>query len=206
MLKDIITRIVGNNDNPLRKGGKRNYVFIHINKTGGTSIAEVIGLSKKKHLTVKQLVRLINSNEWESAYKFAFVRNPWDKVVSHYKYRVKTNQCNMLNSPIGFNEWVECTYGNKKDYYYYDNPIMFQSQLDWLKNNEELIDVDFIGKFERIVDDFKIVANNIGLENCDLPHLNKTKKVNYRDYYNDNTAGIIERHFKEDIMKFGYEY
>ena len=41
-------------NSPIRHGQKRDFVFIHINKTGGTSIISIIGKSFRKHLTVKQ--------------------------------------------------------------------------------------------------------------------------------------------------------
>ena len=67
-----------------------DFIFIHINKTGGTSIEKALGL-EKDHLTASEKKTAIGKQKWKKIYSFAFVRNPWDKVVSHYHHRVKMN-------------------------------------------------------------------------------------------------------------------
>jgi hypothetical protein len=69
-------------NSPLHKGKHGSYIFIHINKTAGTSIIDVIGKPFRKHLTSKEVIKVIGQKKWDAAYKFAVVRNPWDKVVS----------------------------------------------------------------------------------------------------------------------------
>ena len=169
-------------NSPLRKGKKCNYVFIHINKTGGTSVGKAIGLPTKRHLTIKEVSEIIGFEKLDEAFKFTVVRNPWDKVVSHYKYRVKTNQTLMSEKPIGFSEWVEKTYGENKDSFYYDNPRMFQPQVEWLKDASGNILVDKIIKFENLSTDFSELATILNIEK-ELPHLNKTNRLNYQKYY-----------------------
>ncbi len=65
---------------------------------------------QKNHLTVKEVLELVRREEFDHALKFASVRNPWSKVVSHYKYRIKTNQTKMQEKPISFKELVKKTY------------------------------------------------------------------------------------------------
>ncbi len=191
-------------DYPVRKG-KINFIFIHINKTAGTSITKAIKLPKRRHLSAKEVIEIVGKERWEKSYKFTFVRNPWDKVVSHYKYRIKTNQTNLRDNPISFSEWVKLTYGDDKNLFYYDKPKMFQPQNEWLLNDEDKIDIDMIGKFENINKDFQIIADQIG---CDskLPHRNKTEKVDYREFYNDETKAIVAKWFQRDIELFKYEF
>jgi len=78
-------------------------------------------------------------------------------------------------------------------------------QLDWLKNDEDIIDMDNIIRFENLQEDFKIVAQELGI-NSVLPHINKTKETNYRDYYDEETKKIIKEWFHEDIKTFEYKY
>ena len=66
---------------------KHKFIFIHINKCGGTSIDEHFTENFKdtqKHLSTK-----LNPNEFDNYFKFTFVRNPWDRVVSFYHYQLK---------------------------------------------------------------------------------------------------------------------
>lgn len=190
---------------PLRAGKNCSFVFIHINKTAGTSIAETIGLPGKKHVTVREVIDEIGLEKWKQAYKFTSVRNPWDKVVSHYNHRVRTNQCNMANEIISFKNWVACTYGEHKDNLYYDNPKMFLPQTGWLRDYAGKIEIDTIMRFENIEEDFRNVANVLGIESK-IGHLNKSIHTDYRNYYDNETKTIVEKCFYEDIMMFGYSF
>jgi hypothetical protein len=65
------------------------YVFIHINKTAGSSIEAALGL-QLSHFSAREVIASIGEETWKNVFKFTVVRNPWDKVVSHYHYRVQT--------------------------------------------------------------------------------------------------------------------
>jgi chondroitin 4-sulfotransferase 11 len=190
---------------PLRQGNNGPFIFIHINKTAGTSIGKAIGLPLKDHLTAREVIARIGMDKWDTAYKFTLVRNPWDKVVSHYEYRRKKNKTEIASRNIPFSDWVRMTYGENKDTFYYNNPRSFQPQVEWLKDNEGNISIDFIGKFESIDKDFIQIKTIIGLD-AELPHLNASKRVDYQSYYDDETRDIVARWFREDIEVFGYKF
>ena len=199
-----IKRLTENNS-PFQKAPNSPFVFIHINKTGGTSVGKQLGLPRKRHLTVEQVIAEIGREKWNEAYTFAFVRNPWSKVVSHYKYRIKTGQTGMGQDTISFADWVRCTYGPEKDPTYYDKPQMFQAQVDWLKDPEGKVAIDFVGKFEQLSEDFAKVATVLGVS-PNLPHLNKTKPTDYKSFYDPESVEHVRNWFKEDIERFGYEF
>ena len=190
---------------PLRQGCNGTFIFIHINKTAGTSIGNAIGLPIKHHQTAREVIARIGKDKWDKAYKFTLVRNPWDKVVSHYEYRRKRNKTDLATQDITFAEWVRKTYGPDKDPFYYNNPKAFQPQVEWLKDDEGHISIDFIGKFETIDADFEQIRSAIGLD-AKLPHLNASKRVSYQDYYDDETREIVARWFREDIEAFSYRF
>lgn len=190
---------------PVFQVGRRNVIFIHINKTGGTSINDALNVPVKNHLTAREIIDEVGEEAYLKAYKFTVVRNPWSKVVSHYKYRVKTGQTGLKNNPLPFREWVKRTYGPEKDPALYHPPKMFQPQSDWLKDFSGEIKVDRLLKFERLSEDFEELAAELGIDKS-LPHLNKTKKSDFRTYYDSETAEIIAGWFREDIERFGYEF
>jgi hypothetical protein len=203
--KRIKSLIIKENKSPLRKGKNGDFIFIHINKTGGTSIAKAIGLPKKRHLKVTEVISMIGEEEFNKAVTFCVVRNPWSKVVSHYKYRVKTNQTGMADNFISFKEWVKQTYGENKNPFYYNNPKMFAPQSNWLKDKNGVIKVKNILKFESLSRDFENFSKTLGIQ-TKLPHLNATKKGHYADYYDKETVEIVGEWFKEDIELFNYEF
>lgn len=180
------------------------FVFIHINKTGGTSIAKAIGM-EKNHFTAFDLENIVDKETWKKTYKFSFIRNPWDKVLSHYKWRVVTNQTKLRDRSTTFDHWVKVTLGPNKDTFFYDKPRMFMPQINWLKDSRGQICMDSIGRFESIEDDFKRIALQIGIE-TKLPHLNATLKTNYRDFYDKKTRSLVADWFQEDIAYFNYKY
>lgn len=190
-------------NSPLHKGKNRNYVFIHINKTAGTSIVDVIGKPFRKHLTVKDVINVIGQQKWDQAYKFTVIRNPWDKVVSQYKHAIKMNSNSMAKKSIEFGDWVACTYGEPKDPFYYGRAQMFFPQVEWLKNFQDKIDVDKIIRFENLNEGINEVFKTLSIDS-NLPHLNETYKTNYRDFYDNESKQIISEWFREDIQLFGY--
>ena len=85
---------------------KHKFIFVHIPKVGGTSIKKCLlpfydrkkelekipkGLRSsnviaRKHAYASVLLQALGKNIWRSYFKFAFVRNPWDWVVSIYHF------------------------------------------------------------------------------------------------------------------------
>ena len=182
---------------------KRNFIFVHINKIGGMSVEKVLGL-EKQHITALEYRKTMSQKKWDKAFKFSFVRNPWDKVVSHYFHRIKTNQTGLGINPIVFKEWVKLTYGDQNPKYY-DNPKYFMPQLDWLTNSTGEIIVDYIGRFENLEQNFQLICESIGVT-VELPHVNKSKHKQYYHYYDDETKEIVRLWFEKDIKMFNYNF
>lgn len=64
-------------------------IFIHINKCGGSSVEEALGIPVKIHDTAAARRRKIGARRWDRAFTFTLVRHPYSKVISHYSYRRK---------------------------------------------------------------------------------------------------------------------
>lgn len=178
-------------------------IFVHINKTGGSSIEKALALPFQ-HRTARELLTLIGEKRWASRFSFAFVRNPWDKVASHYHYRVKTNQTGLRDRPIPFAAWVRLAYQEHAPPYY-DIPKMFMPQLDWIADVDGSILVNFVGRFESLHADFRTVCEQIG-SRASLPHLKQSERGDYRRYYDDESAAIVGNHFEKDVAAFGYSF
>lgn len=179
------------------------FIFIHINKTGGSSIEKALNIPFE-HKTALEKIDEISREEWDRKLTFTIVRNPWDKVVSHYHYRVQTNQTELGDKRIGFKEWVKLAYGNQDDDYY-DNPKMFMPQLNWITDKNGKILVDEIIYFENLDGEFKKVLKKLG-RNKTLPHIKKSNHRNYREYYDQETIEIVRNWYKRDIECFGYKF
>ncbi|WP_427450062.1 sulfotransferase family 2 domain-containing protein [Litorimonas sp. WD9-15] len=181
---------------------------IHINKTGGTTVGKALGL-KFRHVDASDLVAELGEDGFDEAFIFSFVRNPWDRVVSHYHWRIKTNQTGLGDAPIPFKEWVKACF-DRREPPYYDKPKMFRQQTDWLQSNSEKPvhpDVDFIGRFETLHKDIGRLSEILDISVSDIPHLKPSgRQRDYRPYYDAQTQAIIARAFATDIEVFGYTF
>lgn len=179
------------------------YVFIHINKTAGSSIERALYL-RFEHKTALEKRRELGDWRWRRSFKFSFVRNPWDKVLSHYNYRVATNQTGMGDRHISFRDWVLRAYGSQ-DPRYYDQPRMFAPQAYWICDENQRSLVDFVGRFESLTSDFAAVCQQIGVTRA-LPHLKQSRHSHYSDSYDAESRDCVARWFARDIEEFHYSY
>ncbi len=195
---------------PISQFNNKDFIFIHINKTGGTSISNILKLGKTHQNYTKTIISLIGEEKFKNTYSFTCVRNPFDRILSQYYYRIKPNKNPKepyLEEKIGFNKWVKLTYG-EKDKKYWNDSIIFKPQIEWLKDTEEnIILPNKIIKFEKLNEDFKEISNYLETD-ITLPHLNKStiKKHNYKEEYNLESKKIIAEYFKEDIEYFNYKF
>jgi hypothetical protein len=186
------------------------FIFTHIPRTGGTSIDSVL----KKFCEPNQRIHNDIITDLKSCsndyFKFAFVRNPWDLVVSGYHYIWYSDamvwwRVGVRSKPLSFNDWIRSKYfrrppGWEKIRCYRGD------QLCWITDYDGNIIADFIGRFENLQGDFDIVCDKIKIPCQKLPHKNKTHHKHYSEYYDDETREIIAKKFKKDIDFFGYEF
>ena len=187
----------------LRERYLRPYVFIHINKTGGSSIEKALGIGLD-HSTALEKYHQLGAAAWSRKFTFTMVRNPWDKVVSHYHYRVRTNQTGLGDKPISFAEWLQRVYIDR-DPFYFDQPRMFMPQKQWLVNESGEMLVEFIGRFENLQQDFDTICRRLEVE-ASLGHAKPSSRGSYREYYDAGSEALVREHFAEDIELFGYSF
>jgi len=65
--------------------------------------------------------------------------------------------------------------------------------------------VDFVGRYETLAEDFDAVCDRIGIE-CALPHINRSRHGDFREYYTPETRALVEEVYKADIELFGYRF
>lgn len=161
----------------------------------------IIGKFQKLNKFIPSKIREnVIEKQFNSYFKFGFVRNPWDRVVSLY-YRKEGIK---MVDRITFDEFVSWIQ------YSSDTSIhtsVHKNQLDWFTDENGKVIVDFIGKFESLEDDYEIIMKKLGIDK-ELPHVNngKNNKLHYAEYYSSKTKDIIAEKFKVDIEYFGYEF
>ena len=165
--------------------------FVHIPKTGGTSITKWFTDNLGMKLPNGIQVHASSSN---SANTFTVVRNPWDRVVSMYFFMQTHNKFFMMLRPT-FEEFV-------KNPDKYPAPFMSptKSEKSYVPNG-----VQYLLRFENLENDFKVIQDLTGCH-APLPVTRTTKHDDYRTYYTDETRDIIAERFKDDISDFNYTF
>ncbi len=154
---------------------------------------------------------------YKNYFKFCFVRNPWARLVSCYlnkiyvepgKHKSDTrfvtfgDNSKYFRMGMSFEEFVEavCRIPDK------NADSHFVSQHTYITDDNGNVLVDYIGKIESFVDDFEYVREKIGIKDLTVPHLMKSKQVNYKKYYSEKTAEMVRQRYAKDIELFKYEF
>jgi hypothetical protein len=211
---------------------RHNFLYVHIAKTGGTSVRRALvpyrrghpyavlqflcsrmsgftghklGCKFPRHARVVAAEQMLPREFFDGLFKFAFVRNPWDLQVSSY-HHLKRERPHLVQEHPEFADFLCWKLNPDRDYQYHlDTSIEIQS--DYLKGADGGIVVDFVGRYERLQEDFNHVCETVGIKPFDLPHRRKaTDRSKYRDYYDEETRQLVAARFAEDIERFEYTF
>jgi len=221
-----------------------NCLFVHIPKTAGQSIEQFFmdrldldwdrdreslllqsnddparGTEKLAHLSASEYVDCghVSRQDFTRFFKFSFVRNPWSRILSEYRYRnyfhhrsFRDFVLNKLPSP----GW--------DDKYRHVMP-----QYDMLHDRQGNLLVDFVGRFESLQQDFDQVCQRLDISRSELPHRNRSDKKSrdlkrqvrnllymngenqlrrMQDFYDDETRKAVAEYYRKDIEAFGYNF
>jgi hypothetical protein len=150
-------------------------------------------------------------DSWSEYYRFAFVRNPWDRLVSWYSMVTTFSRTGnelwqyVHDNSSTFEEFIyNCTdeVEIKKGVYY----SFSYNQLDYVTDENGDLLVDFIGQLENFDEDLLEVLSRIGIELETIPRKNTSDHRHYSTFYTRDTEMIVRERFKRDIEYFGYEF
>jgi hypothetical protein len=185
-------------------------VFMGINKIASTSSLITLGYNqkdqKKKGILGFPRYKLSYDHKRNvSFYRkmcpkhfiFAFVRNPYDRIVSYFSWGKHNNPHNFRN----FEEFVK-TKVSKPEFATQGDFRLQTYSIDSPKK------CNFIGRFENFAEDFSKAMDMIGIEFEGMKqHRNKMKRGTYREYYtSQKLIDIVTKKFKKDIDTFGYKF
>jgi hypothetical protein len=206
----------------------KKYEFIYY------PIPKVACSSIKANIAKIMEIKLINDHPhstpfpeiplWASAankyFKFAFVRNPWDRLVSCYKDKIyyctdHTGKVNAYGDNLPpFMRKYSCFQKGMpfEDFVKAVSKIPdhaaeahFISQHTYLEHHGDLVP-NFIGKFENIGEDWGRVCKSIKIKTPSLEHRKKVADKPYKSFYTDETIEIVASRYEKDISMFGYNF
>ena len=232
-------------------------LFLHVPKTAGTSIKAALKDSKNiltennkiiqnsnffhaHHLNVMNFkmsnslrFRLILGKEnWDKLWKVAFVRNPWDRYVSNWKWLTRKESLypkkgwsargwKGQDGDISFEDFVrqiELCYTDSKVLHDYNHDKWhLRNQIEHLCDPDGKIMVDHVARYENLEEEFYLICKKAE-EEFSLPYLNHTGhysgedkvyeplKEHYSKYYNEELKQIVSDRCVADIEAFNYKF
>ena len=190
------------------------FIFIHIPKTAGTSLCNIFlkekayihtkkGRYYQSHESVNDL-EITNSEEMDKYFTFSFVRNPFRRLVSYYNFKINTKY---FPPKISFKEMCRKIYKKERKGIRDRNFLLHtRSCCEYLINKNGEINIDFIGKVENLQKDFDFICDKINLQKQIIPKQNKSKVVDYTDFYDNETIKITSDIYQSDLEKFSYKF
>lgn len=194
---------------------KYKFIFVHIPRTGGTSIETAFGygfgnpVPEQKHNIVRHYLGHKSFKiAVEKKYKiFTFIRNPWTRIISYYR-------------------WVHSFQGAAHPLYTYASGTfeafvaslpfiikyvgMVRPQSEFVINTKNEIAVNYIGRYENYLEDWKIISKELGVPNVSLPHVLNTKESENKsleEYYKSLAIrNLIGEVYQSDLDMFGYTF
>lgn len=180
----------------------KGWLFIHVPKTGGTSIRRVLGMGPNnplwsgafghewEHCTLEMARRL---GYW-NCFSFAFVRNPFDRFVSEWVWQRETRDLDMT-----FRAFAQDTEKRLRVGLGYTH---IRPQSGFFPKGS----LDFVGRFERFEEDARDLFERLGLNTQHVPHLNGIERASYQPYYDEETKALVRATYRKDLERFDYSF
>lgn len=211
----------------------RRFVFVHIHKTAGSSVFTALKEMphSRPHGHAHTFIKDGDISEYASYFKFAVVRNPWERAVSWYYSILHLTGPSSFSNYVrancdDFSGFLDCTelvldktldlprrpeneLLTKNPDLPYPKSLAF-NQLDYICDENQQLAVDYVGRFENLDETWAHICQQIKAK-IRLPRKNSggwyLQGQTYRDYYkSDADVEKIRRLYARDIAHFGYEF
>lgn len=212
---------------------KYRFLFVHIAKTGGTSVRDSlwryrwtdpyripqficskisgltghrIGAKFPRHAKAIAALEMLPLDLYQQLFKFAFVRNPWDLQVSSY-HHIRRERPDLMTDIPDFATFLGWKFAPERPPQYHAD-MSTVVQRDYLVDLHGRLIVDYIGRYEYLSEDFQTACSKIGIQAPPLGHSRRAtdRGKDYRSYFDDASAELIARHYRADCEQFGYRF
>ena len=188
---------------------KRQCIMIHIPRTAGVSVTTTLfGGLAGGHWDAEAYRFVIGDKLFSRYFKFCFVRNPWDRLVSAFHHLPQSRwpedrewAARHLSEFESFGDfvrrWLTPSNAVKK--------VHFKPQCDFVCLEDGALAVDKVYRYETLEKDFREVAERLGVRDS-LPAKNSSERGDFRAYYDEETLSIVASVYSRDIEMFNYSF
>ena len=152
----------------------------------------------RAHDDIQAAQKRMSPETFNRYFKFAFVRNPWDRLVSEYNFlleRPAHGRHARVKKLDGFKQFIQMQIPRKDAY-----------QVNMLCDRQGDLLMDFVGKLENLDQDWQTACAGAGIPYQALPHRNVTERKPYKDYYDSESIQLVSKHWAREIELFEYTY
>ena len=164
-----------------------------------------------QHVYVPTLVEdgTITQDWLDEQFTFAFVRNPWDRLVSVYHHLAQGRpDQRMAALHLSFKHFIELVCAGDLPpvgRYSMEGLSYANRQTDWLYDRDGNRLFDFVGRMENLATDWQVVADTLGIHGG-LDKTNQSRHKAYKDYYTATLRQLVAVRYQREIDEYGYTY
>jgi len=150
------------------------------------------------HIRWDEISEVLPQDVWDGYFKFAFVRNPWERFVSYCAFMYRTTDA-FSRDPRGLMRRVLTEPGHRQR-------VVFQPQHRFICDADGGLKVDFVGRHETMQASYDTIADRIGLPRRELEQKNASIHGPWRDYYDAELTRRVAELYARDIDLFEYTF
>ncbi len=187
-------------------------VFIHIPKTGGTSIRRGVWADNYDGPVFGAI-----PEEWSDLFSFAFVRHPFDRLISAWKMFSEGttyggNKCTprpVLAEGVALKPFLRVVTNEAIPYDYLPGRVrttetrIRHHTIPQTHPYNCLHLADFVGRYERFEMDYLVCVQRLGVTKP-LVHMHRSVRSHWRDYMDAEDIELCAEFFRDDFRELGY--
>jgi hypothetical protein len=157
-----------------------------------------LAATRHGHLGLAQVRPFLGEEVFASYFKFAFVRNPFDRFVSY---------CAFMTRQSG--EFDRAPQQVMRHVLFQLRPmqhILFQPQYTLLVDADGKLLSDCVGRVEEMQESYDAICVRIGIPSRPLEQVNSTRRGDYRQYYDQQLIDGVSELYRRDLDLFGYGF